>query len=138
VSYEINNVLRWLNCKHRLQFEILKLAFPVFHGSGPPYFSNYLDVQHYEIRHLRRSSYLRPSQNVTSWWGERSFKFNASKLWLQLPLEISECSSFPIFKILLYKYLINAQSGEYENQCIDNVCDLSCIDDVIRGLTDVD
>jgi hypothetical protein len=29
VSSEINTVLKWLNCKYRLQFEILKLAFPV-------------------------------------------------------------------------------------------------------------
>jgi hypothetical protein len=44
----------------------------------------------------RNQSFVWPSVNVSTWWEERSFKFNASKLWLHLPSEIIEFASFKI------------------------------------------
>jgi hypothetical protein len=37
VCPDINNNLKWLNCKFRVRFEILKLAFHIMHGSSPDF-----------------------------------------------------------------------------------------------------
>jgi hypothetical protein len=132
VSRDFNDVLQWLNCTNRMKFETLKLAFAMFHDIGPKYFSSYLclDAASLSTRHKR---YSRPSLHVKSWWGERSFKFTASRLWLELPINISECTSYHRFKYLVFTHLLSDQSSELNSRVCDNICDLSCIDSVVYG-----
>jgi hypothetical protein len=132
VSRDFNDLLQWLNCRNRMKFETLKLAFAMFHDSGPKYFSNYLCLDAVS-RSTRHKSYFRPSLHVKSWWGERSFKFTASRLWLELPINISECTSYQRFKYLVFTHLLCVQSSELHTRICDNICDLSCIDSVVYG-----
>jgi hypothetical protein len=104
-NIDFNDVLEWLNCSNRMKFETLKLAFDIFHDTGSKYFSNYLCLEA-ASRSTRHRSYFRPSLHVKSWWGEQSFKFTASRLWLQLPINISECTSFQRFKYAVFTHLL--------------------------------
>jgi hypothetical protein len=124
VTNEINNSLKWLSCKFGLRFEILKLAFNMIHGSCPDYFNGYLCTNNgsSSIQHeLIRSS-----------WGERSFRYSASKLWFELPHELQTCDSYVRFKSLLFNFLIGTQQSEFNSHDDDNCCDLSCIGSVLE------
>jgi hypothetical protein len=66
VSRDFTDNLEWLNCRNRTKFETLKLAFAMFHGTGPKYFSNYLCLEA-ASRSTRSKSYFRPSLHVNSW-----------------------------------------------------------------------
>jgi retron-type reverse transcriptase len=138
VSNELNCELKWLNCKNRLKFETLKLAFNMIHNSGPAYFLDYLCPNAFSSHETRRGSYVLHNQNLMSCWGERSFRYSASKLWFELPDNLKLCDSFVRFKSSLYLLLLTSQTTEYNSQCDDNVCDLSCIDSVLYSYTDHD
>jgi hypothetical protein len=132
ISQDINEVLMWLTCKNRMSFEILKLAFPIYDGRGSKYFANYLCLDESEPRVTRSNTYIRPSIAAKTWCGERSFKYEASQLWLELPDVIKNCSSYPSFKYLLFKHLLYQQSSEYDSR----ICDNTCIDRVVNGYHD--
>jgi hypothetical protein len=138
VSNELNCGLKWLNCKNRWKFETLKLAFHMMHNSGPTYFHDYLCTSDFSSRETRRGSYATHNQTLTSSWGERSFRYSASKLWFELPEYLKSCNSYAKFKFFLFAMLIDSQSTEYNSLCDDNVCDLSCIDSVLHNDYDFD
>jgi hypothetical protein len=131
ISSELTNELKWLNCNNRRKFETLKLAFHMIHDSGPAYFRNYLSTSNFSLRETRRGTHVVHTPNIKCWWGERSFRHSASKLWFELPEYIKSCDYYPRFKFLLFSLLICDQSSEAILQHDDNVCDLSCIDSVI-------
>jgi hypothetical protein len=108
VSNELNRGLKWLNCKNRWKFETLKLAFHMIHNSGPTYFHDYLCTSSFSSRETRRGSYVTHDQTLKSCWGERSFRYSASKLWFELPETLKLCDTYNRFKFSLFSLLITS------------------------------
>jgi hypothetical protein len=138
ISHELNYGLKWLTCKFRLRFEILKLAFLMMHGSCPDFFKDYLCTSNFTQRVTRGRSYSIHNNLIKSNWGERSFRFSASKFWLDLPQELQTCDSYIRFESLLFAYLIANQQSEFDSLDDDNCCDLSCIASVLHFLVEDD
>jgi hypothetical protein len=137
VSNELNCELKWLNCKNRWKFETLKLAFHMMHNTGPTYFHDYLCTSSFSSRETRRGTYVIHNQTLKSSWGERSFRYSAYKLWFEVPEHLKTCDSYARFKFSLFSLLITSQLAEYNSQCDDNLCDLSCIDSVFHSNYDL-
>lgn len=94
------------------QYEIAKLCFKFFSNSAPDYFNNYLATSVSTIRQTRRNAYtiLKPSHS--SKMGRKSFRFNAEKVWSQLPESIRNIInviSFPQFKKWSFNYFLDNQ-----------------------------
>lgn len=112
ISDEINVDLEWLNATNCCKFEIIKLAVNMNNNVCPKYFYQYLCHDEREIRSTRRSDYVEPNILYHNGIMKKSFLFRASKLWLNLPVVISEKSnnmSMIEFKKQVKDMLLNVQ-----------------------------
>ena len=125
ISRQLNLELEWLNSKYRFQFECLKFAFKIINNMVPDKFLNYLNIVDTNTRATRQQTYVTPLTNLPGKYGEKSLKFNATKLWINLPTEIQNCNSFPLFKKTLMAHLLTKQLTDSEDNLHDlNYCDL--------------
>jgi hypothetical protein len=132
VSLEMTSTLKWLNCKYRIQFELLKFSFKIVYDICPDIFKNYLDLTPVPIRSTRSGTRVSNSITCNSTWGKRSFRYRASEVWINLPSYLKSVSSYPLFKKLVYDYLHDLQLEDLEIPETTNVCNLSCIDSVLN------
>ena len=98
--------LHWLPVEARIHYKIATLAFRHFENSLPPYLSELLHT-YQPSRTLRSSSekLLKvPKPNLKS-AGNRSFHFQAAKVWNSLPTNIRSSPSLSSFKKNLKTHL---------------------------------
>jgi hypothetical protein len=138
VSYDMTTILKWLNCKYRIQFELLKLAFNIVNGNYPEMFKNYFDLTPVIIRSIRSCTCVSNAIVCKSTWREKSFRNQASKLWINLPNPLKDISSLQMFKVHVYDYLLNLQLDDQASHENSNVCNLLCIDSVLNCEDDDD
>jgi hypothetical protein len=134
----MTSVLKWLNCKFRIQFEQLKFSFKIVNGNCPEIFKNYLDVTPIPIRSTRSGTRFSNSISSNSSWGKRSFRFQALETWINLPLPLKNISSYALFKKQVYDYLLDLQLEGLGVPETTNICNLSCIDSVLNYCSDND
>jgi len=98
--------LHWLPIYHRIHFKILLFVFKGLNGLAPPYISELLHPYR-PTRSLRSADQLLLNVPKTKrkLKGDRAFAVAAPKLWNDLPLNIRQASSLPVFKSLLKTYL---------------------------------
>jgi len=111
------------------------MAYKLTFSNTKGYFFNYLDFSTGHCQTTRNGTYPIPIMNYKSNWGKKSFKYNAVKLWLQLPYSIARerIISFNVFKRALQAHLLCTQTNVFVN---DNECNadmLKCIDDIATG-----
>ena len=98
--------LHWLPIVKRPIFKILLLVFKTLRGEGPQYLMDLL-VPYVPTVNLRSSTdqllCVPKSKLVT--YGDRAFSVIAPSLWNDLPIEIKDCDTVPIFKRKLKTYL---------------------------------
>lgn len=95
--------LHWLPVRFRIDFKILLLAFKCLHGLAPQYLCD-LIVPYTPARSLRSADQAKldpPKVKTKKTRGDRAFSVVAPRLWNELPLNIKQASSLPIFKSLL-------------------------------------
>ena len=98
--------LHWLPVRARCIYKIAVLTYKFFEGSLPKYLSDLLTVKHNQ-RILRSSSQkllTRPKCLLKN-FGERSFYFNAPKIWNDLPASVRNAPSIETFKKHLKTHL---------------------------------
>jgi len=128
VSEEINDKLKWLTPKYKYQFEVLKFAFSIINNCAPDYFNNYLIFNNFTTKQTRNHTYHVAIQDNYH-TSVNTIKFNATQLWLDLPDLFQVNMIYPMFKKLLYEYLLSIQSAEYFITNNDNnICNYSCIE----------
>jgi hypothetical protein len=88
ISLDMTSVLRWLNCKYRIQFEQLKFAHKIVNDNCPDIFKNYLDLTPVPVRSTRSGICVSNSISCNSSWGKKSFRYQASANWINLPLSL--------------------------------------------------
>jgi hypothetical protein len=106
VSDLICDDLKWLFSKYRVQHNTLKLAHKICHGIAPSYFNDYLTFDTIDGPQTRSRQYSTPAIPVRSNFGLRSFRYCACKEMIDLPPSISIQSSFNVFKILTYDFIV--------------------------------
>ena len=98
--------LHWLPIVKRPIFKILLLVFKCLHGQGPQYLMDLL-IPYVPTVNLRSSTdqllCVPKSKLVT--YGDRSFSVIAPTLWNDLPIDVKDCDTVPIFKRKLKTYL---------------------------------
>jgi hypothetical protein len=122
VSSDMTTILKWVNSKYRIQFEMLKFALRMINGNCPDIFKNYFDWTPVITRSTRSRTRVSNSIVCKSTWGERSFRNQASKLWINLPNSLKDISSLQIFKNHVYDYLLNLQLDDQVSHVNSNVC----------------
>ena len=103
--------LHWLPIKQRCRYKIAVLVYRHFDGSLPAYLSQSLTT-YVPSRTLRSSAeklLKLPKFNLKS-IGERSFSFQAPKVWNSLPSSLRDSPTLPQFKRDLKTFLF---SGAY-------------------------
>ena len=101
----------WLTMRERIKFKILLYVYKSIHGEAPSYLSEHLNL--YNTGRPEGGRRLRSSSDVTRLVvprstrkvGDNSYIVVAPKLWNQLPCEIREAASTPVFKRLLKTFL---------------------------------
>ena len=88
--------------QHRINFKLLIFVFKSLNNLAPPYISEMLQP-YCPPRPLRSADQLLLTVPYTrlKLRGDRAFAAAAPKLWNELPLNIRQASSFPVFKSLL-------------------------------------
>ena len=98
--------LHWLPVEARIHYKIATLAFRHFENSLPPYLSELLHT--YQPSRTLRSSSKKllkvPKTNLKS-AGNRSFHFQAAKIWKSLPTNVRSSPSLSSFKKNLKTHL---------------------------------
>ena len=98
--------LHWLPVKHRCQYKMAVLSYRHFDGSLPVYLSQSLTT--YSPSRTLRSSAEKllklPKFNLKS-VGERSFSFQAPRVWNSLPSSLRNSPTLPEFKRELKTFL---------------------------------
>ena len=121
--------LKWLTSSFKYQFEVLKIAFSIMHGTAPDYFVNYLNFNNFTQRTTRNEckNYMIAShENSLS-----SFRSNATKLWLDLPDRFKDVTlSLNKFKYHIFTTLLSKQTAELVTQ-ENNMMYQTCIDNAI-------
>ena len=100
--------LHWLPVFYRINFKLLLFVFKCLNSLAPPYLSSLL--QPYCPPPSLRSAdqlLLKVPKTRLKHRGDRSFSAAAPKLWNELPLNIRQASSLPVFKSLLKTYLFS-------------------------------
>ena len=102
-------------------FEILKLAFNIFTGTGPPYFQDYHNDNDDNIMRTRNGIYLQScSRNMN-----RSFKHISKQLWLNIPIETQSNNCRYSFKISILNFYLQKQSADSLPVLDEDCCDSS-------------
>uniref|UniRef100_A0AAR2M4G4 Reverse transcriptase domain-containing protein n=1 Tax=Pygocentrus nattereri TaxID=42514 RepID=A0AAR2M4G4_PYGNA len=107
------SALHWLPVKFCIDYKILLLTYKALNGLAPQYLSELLS--YYEPSRLLRSQgaglLLVPRINkATS--GGRAFSYKAPQLWNNLPANVRESDTAPIFKSRLKTYLYSQAFGD--------------------------
>ena len=110
-SVQLLRSLHWLTMRERIKFKILLYVYKSIHGEAPSYLSEHLNL--YNTGRPEGGRRLRSSSDVTRLVvprstrkvGDNSCIVVAPKLWNQLPCEIREAASTPVFKRLLKTFL---------------------------------
>ena len=105
--------LHWLPVEHRIKFKVLLLTFKSIHGDAPAYLSE-LIIQRRPTRQLRSSEHLMldvPKTRLKSAC-DRTFTYQAARLWNALPLNIRSAQTLLTFKNKLKTFLFNASFNE--------------------------
>lgn len=130
--------LEWLLCPYLFEFNLLIFMFKImiFSKDGD-YFYRYLNLETQVSQSTRSKTYITPTYNTKSNWGNCLFKYCAVKLWYETPLKIQKSvKSITFYKNALCAHYLTKQL----NDCVidnddDYECIASCIDAVIQRLT---
>ena len=98
--------LHWLPIENRIDYKLATLVYRHFDSSLPSYLSSKLTA-YTPARSLRSSSeqlLAIPRMNLKT-AGERSFRYQASRVWNSLPIEIRSSGTLPSFKQHLKTHL---------------------------------
>jgi len=100
--------LHWLRSKERVDFKLAVLIFRCLHGLAPRYLSDDIRRVADTNRRLLRSASsgalsVRPTRLVTM--GDRAFPVAGSRLWNNLPFEVTSAPTLPVFSSRLKTYL---------------------------------
>lgn len=100
--------LHWLPVEFRIKFKILLLTYKATNGLAPIYLQDAI-VPYQPNRALRSQNAKRlvPFAASKKTVGERSFSFQAPKLWNDLPIDIKNSDSVSTFKTRLKTFLFD-------------------------------
>lgn len=100
--------LHWLPVTHRIEFKIAMLVHKCIYGVAPQYLSDLIKIKEssrYQLRSYRGILLMDNTYRTKKTLGDRAFENAAPKVWNRLPLEIRQCQSLNIFKVLLKTHL---------------------------------
>ena len=100
--------LHWLPVTHRIEFKIAMLVHKCIYGVAPQYLSDLIKIKEssrYQLRSYRGILLMDNTYRTKKTLGDRVFENAAPKVWNRLPLEIRQCQSLNIFKVLLKTHL---------------------------------
>ena len=103
-----NSNLHWLPVTHRIEFKIAMLVHKCIYGVTPQYLSDLIKIKEssrYQLRSYRGILLMDNTYRTKKTLGDRAFENAAPKVWNRLPLEIRQCQSLNIFKVLLKTHL---------------------------------
>ncbi len=111
-SSELLHSLHWLQVKDRIYFKILLYVFKCLTNVAPAYMCDLITLLS-DILTLENRPRLRSSTDLTRLFvprtmkraGDHSFVVAAPKLWNELPIQLREAVSVPVFKRLLKTHL---------------------------------
>jgi hypothetical protein len=95
IGFEEFKKIRWLNVSERINYLSLGLMYNIHRKTAPSYLCNIQPVSHSHNTRKSKLSYIVPSIQTQ---GSNSFKYNAVKLWNNLPLNIKESENKDSFK----------------------------------------
>jgi hypothetical protein len=100
--------LHWLPIKQRIEYKLATLAFRYFDQTLPPYLASKLSA-HLPPRALRSDTgrLLAVPKARLKTAGERAFKFQATRAWNSLPLELRHSPKLSTFKSKLKTHLFS-------------------------------
>jgi len=141
ISSDIVNTIKWIDCASRLKYEVLILMFNFVHNMCPEYFLNYFDLVSIPDHNTRNSKYFF-NQSLSNSASSRyfynyTFRVLGYKYWKKLDPSFTDEQSFNVYKKKVCLKVLDEQSNALNNQQINNycnVCDYSCIDDVVNSL----
>ena len=96
--------LHWLPVTHRIEFKIAMLVHKCIYGVAPQYLLDLIKIKEssrYQLRSYRGILLMDNTYRTKKTLGDRAFENAAPKVWNRLPLEIRQCQSLKIFKVLL-------------------------------------
>ena len=99
--------LHWLPVDARIKYKIACLSYRAFHGVGPVYLSDLVQI-HVPARVTRSASdkfTLEPRRVITKSFGERAFYYAAPEVWNSLPLLIRSIEDESVFRSALKTHL---------------------------------
>ena len=98
--------LHWLPVSLRIDFKMLLLTYKILNGLAPSYLCDLLIIRELP-RELRSTSMcnLKIPRSRTTSYGDRAFSVAAPKLWNELPPEIRDAPTLPLFKTMLKTHL---------------------------------
>lgn len=86
VTDDIADKLGWMNSHTKARYDVIIFACRLLYNNVlDSYFFNYLTMEAKEARKTRNLTYLSPAISCKNKWGHKSFKFMATKEWLDLP-----------------------------------------------------
>ena len=100
--------LHWLPVTHRIEFKIAMLVHKCIYGVAPQYLLDLIKIKEssrYQLRSYRGILLMDNTYRTKKTLGDRAFENAAPKVWNRLPLEIRQCQSLKIFKVLLKTHL---------------------------------
>ena len=106
----------WLPIKYHIEFKILLMTLKAIHGMVPDYICKLISRRKstgYSLRSRTKVILEVPSCNILPTLGGRAFCYAATKLWNNLPSEISSLDSLSIFKCHVKTYLFTQAFNLY-------------------------
>ena len=100
--------LHWLPVTHRIEFKIAMLVHKCIYGVAPQYLLDLIKIKEssrYQLRSYRGILLMDNTYRTKKTLGDRAFENAAPKVWNRLPIEIRQCQSLNIFKVLLKTHL---------------------------------
>ncbi|CAL8082607.1 unnamed protein product [Orchesella dallaii] len=132
ISDEISNTLEWLMPNYLCMYESILLTYNITFSNCKT-LKDYLDFSYLDVTSTRSNNYRIPTYKYNSNYGERTFKYQAVKLWLQLPTNITSqhISSQKHFKKIIMSHILKSQNNDTCHKSYDNFDYNSCIDRAI-------
>ena len=93
------HALHWLSVQDRITYKVMLTTDKVIYTPSPPVYLKYLLLSHSPTRTLRSGDQaLLQVQTIHRKVGERTYHYNAPKIWNSLNPALREASSVGIFK----------------------------------------
>lgn len=107
ISYGLQN-LHWLKVEERIEYKVATLIYKALHGDAPGYLADFVKKADPQ-RELRSSAkiHLDPKYCNNSQTKSSSFKYQAPRIWNELPTEIKTAESLDAFKSKLKTLLFS-------------------------------